>query len=136
MEERQSLQEAQRRLDLYQHAREVVLHSLHVEEADDISLMLNYDGFYLQIAFSKRHPLMVFYLARALSRTGTRDDRRLINELNLKSVLGSHALNDQVGCYAYRSAHWLDTKISSTRFLEMLDRCTDEARRGYFSLAQ
>ncbi len=136
MEQCLTLQEEQRRRELSEHARDVVTNTFSVEDADDTSLMLSYDGFYLQIAFSQMHPLMVFYLARSLDRASTQKDWRQINELNLKSVLGSHALNDQIGCYAYRSAHWLDTEISKPRFLEMLGRCVDEAKRGYMSLTQ
>ena len=56
-------------------------------------------------------------------------------ELNLHSVLGSHAINEDVGCYSYRATHWLDTELTPERFFEILSRCVDEADRGYFNLA-
>ncbi len=65
---------------------------------------------------------------------GTRK-RQLANELNLHSVLGSHAINDEVGCYSYRATHWLDTDLAPERFFEILNRCVDEADRGYQWLA-
>jgi len=50
-------------------------------------------------------------------------------------VLGSHAINEDVGCYSYRATHWLDTELTPERFFEILSRCVDEADRGYFNLA-
>ena len=79
---------------------------------------------------------MVFYLARRLEGHSTQKERRLINELNLRGVLGSYAINDDVGCYSYRSTHWLDTELSKERFLEILGRCTEEAMRGYSQLME
>lgn len=131
MDDHLSRQEQSRRKQLSDRARDTIVHTLPVQDADETSIMLGYDGFYLQIAFSEFHPLMVFYLARGLDRPGTVSDRRLINELNLRSVLGSHALNDEIGCYSYRSAHWLDAELTKPRFLEILRRCADEAARGY-----
>lgn len=61
--------------------------------------------------------------------------QQLANELNLHSVLGSHAINEDVGCYSYRATHWLDTELTPERFFEILSRCVDEADRGYFNLA-
>lgn len=136
MDDRLSRQEQLRRKTLSDQARATIVRALPIEDADDESVMLGYDGFYLQIAFSQLHPLMVFYLARGLDRPSTQKDKRLINDLNLKSVLGSHALNDEVGCYSYRAAHWLDTEITEARFLEILGRCVEEAARGYSHLAK
>ena len=59
----------------------------------------------------------------------------MTNELNLRSILGSHAINDEVGCYSYRATHWLDTEMNPQRFYEILDRCVDEADRGFDKLA-
>lgn len=131
MDDRLSRQEQARRKKLSDQARATIVRTLTVEDEDEYSLMLGYDGFYLQVAFSSFHPLMVFYLARGLDRPSTQNDKKIINELNLKSVLGSHALNDEVGCYSYRSAHWLDAELSEDRFLEILGRCTEEAMRAY-----
>ena len=58
-----------------------------------------------------------------------------LNSLNLKSVLGSHSINKDVGCYSYRATHWLDNELGVSRFFEILDRCIDEADRGYACLA-
>jgi len=136
MDDHLSRQEQKRRKELSDQARATIVRTLPVEDADGSCVMAGYGGFYLQIAFSPLHPLMVFYLARGLDRPGTRKDRRLINDLNLKSVLGSHAINDEVGCYSYRVAHWLDTELTQTRFLEMLKRCAEEAKRAYNQLAE
>jgi hypothetical protein len=131
MEQISNKQERARRRELAGQARGLIAKTLPVEDADESSLTLSYDGFYLQIAFSELHPLMVLYLARAMNRPGTRKDERLINGLNLKSVLGSHAVNTEAGCYSYRAAHWLDAELTGVRFLEMLTRSAEEAGRAY-----
>lgn len=94
-----------------------------------------YRDYYLQISFSELHPLMVVCLAKALTHPGTAKQCRIANDLNLRSVLGSHAINDEVGCYSYRATHWLDTELDAKRFYEILDRCVDEADRGFYKLA-
>jgi len=131
-----TLQEQERRKSLSAHARNLAMQVLPVEDSNESSLMLEYRGYFLQISFSQLHPLMVFYLARGQDRPSTQKDRRLVNDLNLKSVLGSHAINDEMGCYSYRVAHWLDTELTQTRFLEMLERCAEEAKRAYNQLAE
>ncbi len=129
-----SRQEQERRKQLSDRAWAMIVRALPVEDANDTCVTLAYDGFYLQIAFSEYHPLVVFYLARGLNRTSTPKDRKLINELNLKGVLGSHAVNDEVGCYSYKAAHWLESELTQERFFEILNRYAAEAGRGYHTL--
>jgi len=100
-------------------------------DSDETSLLLHHEGFYLQISFSELHPLMVLHLARGLEKPGTPKRKARLNDLNLKSVLGSHAINEEVGCFTYRAAHWLEAEITLSRFHEILGRCTEEAQRGY-----
>ena len=114
--------------------RKMFLTQLTAVEDDDTSLMTDYHGYYLQISFSELHPLMVFCLAKALAKPSTAKQRQMTNELNLRSILGSHAINDEVGCYSYRATHWLDTEMEPQRFFEILDRCVDEADRGFGKL--
>ncbi len=116
-------------------ARGLISQTLKVEDSDESSLMISYSGFYLQIAFSELHPLLVFYMARPLNRQGTQKDIRVANELNLKSVLGSHAVNTEAGCYSYRTVHWLDAELTESRFMEILERGAGEAERAYAQLA-
>lgn len=123
-----------RRKELAGQARTLITQIMPVEDADETSLILGYEGFYLQIAFSELHPLMVFYLAKSLERPGSRKVSQLINEINLKSVLGSHAVNTEAGCYSYRTAHWLDTELTKLRFFEMLERSAYEADWAYSQL--
>ena len=134
MENSINTKERARRRELAHQARALIAQTLPIEDADESSVMLGYGGFYLQIAFSELHPLMAIYLARALARQSTAKDVRLINELNLKGVLGSHALNPEAGCYSYRAVHWLDTELTKARFLEMLERDAGEAGRAYARL--
>lgn len=124
-----------RRREIAEHTRKMILSQLPIESQDETSLMTGYRDYYLQISFSELHPLMVFCLAKALARPSTPKQRQMTNELNLHSILGSHAINDDVGCYSYRATHWLDTELEANRFYEILDRCVDEADRGYGKLA-
>lgn len=127
--------EQQRRREIAEHTRQMIMSQLHIDSQDETSIMTDYRDYYLQISFSELHPLMVFCLAKALTRPSTYKQCEITNDLNLRSVLGSHAINDEVGCYSYRATHWLDTELEASRFYEILDRCVDEANRGFFKLA-
>ena len=135
MEYNLSPEERARRGRLSQHTRNMILTNMQVEDQDETSVMLGYRGYYMQISFSALHPLMVICLAKAIAHPSAAKQKRLTNELNLHSVLGSHAINEEVGCYSYRATHWLDVELVPERFFEILDRCVDEATRGYLSLA-
>ena len=113
----------------------MLLTELPIDIQDETSIMGRYRDYYLQVSFSELHPLMVICLAKALTHPGTAKQCRIANDLNLRSVLGSHAINDEVGCYSYRATHWLDTELDAKRFYEILDRCVDEADRGFYKLA-
>lgn len=130
-----SADEQKRRREIAEHTRNMVASLLPIESQDQTSLMADYRGYYLQISFSQLHPLMVFCLAKALKNPSTLKQRQMTNDLNLHSILGSHAINDAVGCYSYRATHWLDMDLDACRFYEILDRCVDEADRGYVKLA-
>lgn len=130
-----SIAEKKRRREISVHTRKMVLSGLNIEEQDETSVMTGYRGYYLQISFSELHPLMVFCLAKKLDHTGGVKQLSSINELNLKSILGSHSVNGEVGCYSYRATHWLDNEIELSRFYEILDRCVDEAEKGFSCLA-
>lgn len=130
-----SQQEQHRRKEIAEHTRQMLLTELPIDSQDETSIMGKYRDYYLQISFSELHPLMVVCLAKALTHPGTAKQCRIANDLNLRSVLGSHAINDEVGCYSYRATHWLDTELDAKRFYEILDRCVDEADRGFYKLA-
>lgn len=127
--------EQRRRREIAEQTRAMIVSQLPVEDQDETSLTAGYRDYYLQISFSKLHPLMVFCLAKALKAPGSARQLQLTNELNLKSILGSHAINKEVGCYSYRATHWLDTKLDAKRFYEILDRCVEEADRGFIRLS-
>ncbi len=124
-----------RRKNLADNARQMILAHIRVEDQDESSVMLGYRDYYMQISFSPLHPLMVICLAKAIRNPDGVRKKQLTNELNLHSVLGSHAINQEVGCYSYRATHWLDTELTPERFFEILDRCVDEADRGFRRLA-
>ena len=94
-----------------------------------MSLASEYRGFFLQISFSDVHPLMMICLVKTIQLTAKR--YLMVNQLNLNSALGSHAVNDEICCYSYRATQWLDVEMSPDRFYEILDRCVEEATRGY-----
>ena len=127
--------EQKRRREIAEHTRQMIMSNLHIDSQNETSIMTDYRDYYLQISFSALHPLMVFCLAKALTRPSTHRQCEIANDLNLRSVLGSHAINDEVGCYSYRATHWLDTELDAPRFYEILDRCVDEANHGFFKLA-
>lgn len=123
-----------RRKKLSDNTRKLVCSLLDVVAEDESSIMTIYRDFYLQISFSELHPLMVFCLAKQLdgklSTAGARS-----NDMNQRSILGSHSVNEEFGCYNYRATHWLETEMNQKRFFEILDRCVDEAIRGYRQFA-
>ena len=129
-----STQDKLHRKSLSDQTHQMVRTVLYPQDTDETISSLEYNGFYLQIAFSEVHPLMVFYLAKGIDNPGANKKRLLLNELNLHSVLGSHAINTEVSCYSFRSAHWIDCEITELRFIEILERCTEEAMRGYSKL--
>ena len=127
-------EEMLRRKNLAQNTRKMITGVLEIVSQDDTSLMTTYRDFFLQISFSELHPLMVFCLARPIN-VAKEDIASVSNKVNLTSVLGSHSVNEYYGCYNYRATHWLDAEIGQTRFLEILNRCVDEASRGYQKVA-
>lgn len=126
-----SQEEKQRRKNLAEHARQMITQLFPVEDQDETSLTAPYQGYYMQVSISPLHPLLVISLAKSISQPCSMKKQRMVNRLNLTSVLGSHAINQDVGCYAYRSTHWLDTELDESRFQEILDRCFEEADKGY-----
>ncbi len=130
-----SREEQTRRTDLAQKTRSMILSHMKVEAEDETSMTMDYRGYYMQVSFSPLHPLLVICLAKAIRNLDGTRKQQLANELNLHSVLGSHAINEEVGCYSYRATHWLDTELAPDRFFEILNRCIDEADRGYQWLA-
>lgn len=126
-----SKSETMRRKKIAENTRKMMFSILEIEDQDETSLLTAYRGYYLQISFSELHPLMVFCLAKTVEHIGGTRQFRNLNELNLKSILGSHSVNKSIGCYSYRSTHWLNDNIEPQRFFEILDRCVDEADKGY-----
>ena len=84
--------EQMRRKEIADHTRTMVVNLLQVDAEDETSIMCGYRDYYLQISFSELHPLMVVCLAKALTHPGTAKQCRIANDLNLRSVLGSHAM--------------------------------------------
>lgn len=126
--------EQKRRKQLATTTRTTIRSNIKIEDEDETSLFAVYRNYFLQISFSELHPLMVLCLAKALPHTDSAEQHQMTNNLNLHSILGCHTVNEEAGCYSYRTTHWLDTALSAKRFFEILDRCVDEADRGYMSL--
>ena len=125
--------EIERRRTLTDNTRDMVIREMTIRDAEADCVITSYRDFFLQISFSEVHPLMVFSLAKPI-RNSDLSMIDVCNEMNMNSVLGTHALNDQASCYHYRATHWLECEISKERFFEILDRCVDEAVKGYFRL--
>ena len=126
-----SMEEQFRRADLTAKARRLFCDCFAITSADETSITINYFGFYVQVSFSSLHPLVMFCFAGMLRETGTDAQLKALNELNLQSVLGTHTVNPEAGCYAYRAVHWLDTELTRERLFELLGRFAGEAQRGY-----
>ena len=118
------------RRELAIQARNMIASSMPIVEEDDDSLMTTYNDFFVLFSFSEVHPLIMISLIRGIN--ACHDEAvEACNRMNLTSVHGSHAINNEVACYTYRSTHWLDTELDKTRFFEILNRCIDEANRCY-----
>lgn len=113
--------EQQRRKQIVSETRTMIYAHLQVQEDDGASLLTSYSGYYLQISFSEIHPLMVLCLARAMPNPSSGKQRQMTNELNLQSILGSHAINDDVGCYSYRATLGWTTKWKHLAFSKFLN---------------
>ena len=120
--------------ELVVQARTLISHTLPIENSDESSVAIGYEGFYLQIVFSATHPLIVFYLVCPVDRPFNRNDARLMNILNLSDVLGSHAINTDTGLYLYRTVHWLSSGLTKARLFEILEYSIGEARQAYDQL--
>ena len=128
-----SRSEIEDRRMLTEKTRNMVIRALGIREADNDCILTSYREFFLQISFSEVHPLMVFCLARPLENYDmTSIDA--CNDMNMNSVLGSHVINEEASVYHYRATHWLECELTKERFFEILNRCTDEAVKGYFHL--
>ena len=128
-----SRSEIEHRRMLTEKTRNMVIRALGIREVDNDCILTTYREFFLQISFSEVHPLMVFCLARPLENYDmTSIDA--CNDMNMNSVLGSHVINEEASVYHYRATHWLESELTKERFYEILNRCTDEAVKGYFHL--
>lgn len=126
--------EQKKRSEFVNHIRNLVKQELPVLSEDDISLLLQYRDYSLQVLFSKVHPLMIFSLIKTYPGSLIEIRYRKLNELNRNSILGTHTVNEELECYTYRATQWIDAKLDLWRFLEILDRCVEEADRGYYEL--
>lgn len=127
-----STHELDRRKELVASAQAAIMDAMQVERGDECMIAL-YRGFFLQISYSETHSLVAICFARALKDEFIGVARR-INEMNLTSVFGSHAVNEDANCYTYRAVYWLDGVLTPKRWLEFLDRCTEEAARGFSTI--
>lgn len=119
-----------RRQVLVQQVKAMLAEHLTIEAEDETTMMIAHKIFHLELLFSESHPLMVVCLTKALPEDSGALSLKELNALNLHSILGTHTLNDEIGCYAYRAAVWLDALLTFERFAEILERCEAEANRG------
>lgn len=57
-------EEQKKRCGFVEHIRYLIKQELPICSEDDISLLIQYREYYLQISFSEVHPLMMFSLAK------------------------------------------------------------------------
>lgn len=129
--------ELDRREEIMLKTRYMVSKFFPVRREDDYYISTPYNGdFYLQIAFSRIHPLMVLYLAKPLNKDISKMERGKVFDLNTEAVLGTHFLDVKGNYYVFRSTHWLDVPFTSERFKEILDRVWQEASHGYSAVTR
>ena len=124
------LTDGNNRRELAIQARKMIASSMDIVEENEISLMSSYNEFHVLISFSDVHPLIMISFVRRIDQVRV-EAIEACNRMNLTSVLGSHAFNDDATCYTYRSTHWLDTELTKSRFFEILNRCVAEANRCF-----
>ena len=100
-------EEQVRRSTLANNARDMIRANMTVEAEDETSMTLDYRGYYMQISFSPLHPLLVMCLAKAIRNPGGTRTQQRINELNLHSVLGSHAINNDAAIPIAQRIGWI-----------------------------
>lgn len=122
--------EGKHRRELAIQARKMIASSMDIVEEDETSLMTSYNDFYVLISFSEVHPLIMISFVRRIDHVQAKAIEAC-NRMNLTSVLGSHAFNDDAACYTYRTTHWLDAELTRSRFFEILNRCAEEAKRCF-----
>lgn len=134
MEERTyAIEEILHRKDRACHARNLVMESMKIEAVEDGAMMTRLHNFFLQISFSEFHPLMVFCFARPMTNINE-DVKQSLNEMNIKSIYGTHAVNEQANCYLYRATYWLDGELDRNRLFEIMDRFSEEAHKGFLTI--
>ena len=119
---------------LVKKAKAMILSQLKLDEEENNTLSGFYKDFYVQISFSELHPLMVLTLAKPFYRQNNIWQLRILSQLNLNSVLGCHVVNENVGCYSFRTTQWLYAELRSECFLELLGRCLEDAAKAFETL--
>ena len=107
---------------------------LPIEAHNESSVMAQYRGFYLNISFDMEQAIMVICLGKEIKHPSNNRQLRRLNELNTRSILGSHSIHDCMGCYLYRLTVWLEKELTSQRLFEVLDHCVEEAYQGLQSI--
>ena len=119
---------------LIEKARRVITGLLDLDLEEDGSLTGFYTGFFLVISFSELHPLMVVTLSKPYALRVDVNTYRALNRTNISSILGSHSLNNDVGCYSFRATQWLWSAMTDGDFRLFLSRCQSAAEKGYTAL--
>lgn len=116
---------------LVENARSVISSQLELDLEEDGSFTGFYAGFFLAVSFSDLHPLMVVTLSRPFTFRADINTYRALNRTNLSNILGSHIINNDVGCYSFRATQWLFSAMTGAEFRLFLSRCQYDAEKGY-----
>ena len=116
---------------LVDNARNIICNQIDMDLEEDGSLTGIYAGFFLAVSFSELHPLMVVTLSRPYAFKANISTYRALNRINLNSILGSHTISNDVGCYSFRTTQWLFSAMTDDEFRLFLSRCQYDAEKGY-----
>ena len=119
---------------LVEKARRLIAGLLKLDLEEDGSLTGFCMGFFLVISFSELHPLMVVTLSKPYTLRVDINTYRALNRSNLNSILGSHIINHDIGCYSFRATQWLLSDLTEVDFSRFLSRCLSAAEKGFSAL--
>ncbi len=113
-----------------QKARKLITGLLRLDTEENGALSGFYEDYYLQIDFSEAHPLLMLSLAKPFYVPMNINMYRALNRVNLNSILGSHTVNGDVGCYSFRLTQWLFSDLTADQVRMLLDRAVAETEKG------
>ena len=116
-------------------ARRLVVEKLGLDRETGGTYSGFYKDFFLVVDFSELHPLMVLTFSRPYPLHVNVHTYRRLNRTNQSSILGSHIMNNDVGCYSFRATQWLLSSLTEEDLYRILERCHADAQKGFAALS-